>query len=153
MTHLLVDVPADPVAYQMQSWSHADACICWNRVTDRDGHLPKCPYPSTSHYWEPMENGAAKARWKPKKDARAAVKQAARWAGAVWGVGIPAMQVVELPSGLVIWRDSARCPAAGEPVAPSWQDEAYAEARVDQRAEDGAPTTAEDVVEQQAVLF
>ncbi|AIY17757.1 hypothetical protein GUY44_06995 [Pimelobacter simplex] len=153
MSEHLVDIPDERATYQMQSWSHADACTC---PIARDGHLPGCPYPTTRHYWEPMENGAAKARWKPKRDARAAVMQAARWAGAVVGLGIPAMQVVELPSGRVIWRDSARYPAAGAPVAPPWQAEAYDAARVEQRVEDGedaAPPSVVLVSTTQAVLF
>ncbi len=116
------------VVYQMQSWDHADRCIC-GISSIRNGHKPHCPYPTTTHYWSPMENGAARSRWMPKPDARAAVHQAARWAGAIHGLGIPAMQVVELPTGRVIWRDSHQYPAAGAPIAPEWQTEVYAGAR------------------------
>lgn len=120
------------VKYQMQSWSHADACICgFSRNTEECGHVDGCPYPTTTHSWVPMENGAGSARWKPKTDARAAVQQAATWAGGCGGVGIPAMQVVEIPSGRVIWRDSHRYPAAGAPIAPEWQAEVYAAANAE----------------------
>jgi hypothetical protein len=99
-----------------------------------------------------MENGAAAAHWRPKRDPRAAVSQAAMWTGAIHGVGIPAMQVVEVPTGRVIWRDSHQYPAAGDPVAPEWQHEVYLAARAEYAADHGVdlPDTVPAV---QGVLF
>jgi hypothetical protein len=104
-------VTTQPLAYQMQEWAQKDG----------------------ARSWVPMEDGAAAARWKPRRDPRAAVALAAGWTGAYYlGGGIPAMQVVELPTGTVIWRDSARYPDAGEPIEPAWQHEVYAAERAHQ---------------------
>ncbi|MFI5736209.1 hypothetical protein ACIA49_39205 [Kribbella sp. NPDC051587] len=140
------------VVYQMQSWTHADRCICGFKPI-RNGHKPNCPYPTTTHYWSPMENGAARSHWMPKPTARAAVRQAAMWAGAVYGLGIPAMQVVELPSGRVVWRDSHQYPAAGAPVAPEWQADVYAAARAAYDADCRAEEATSDPEPVQGLLF
>jgi hypothetical protein len=100
-----------------------------------------------------MEDGAARTRWMPKRDARAAVDQAASWAGAIYGLGIPAMQVVEMPSGRVIWRDSHQYPAAGAPVVPVWQDEVYATARAACTADQPVDRGTSDIGMTQGVLF
>lgn len=148
----LVDV-VQPPRYQMQSWNHEHDCICLGRTTDNRGHKDGCPYPATTHSWVPMEDGAAAAHWRPKRDVRAAVTQAATWAGAVWGLGIPAMQVVEVPSGTVVWRDSVRYPDAGEPVAPAWQDEVYAAAKAEHAREASEPAPAPAPATTQESLF
>lgn len=121
----------EPSRYQMLAWNNTEVCSCgFERNTRVRGHAAGCKYPSGHNQWEPMEDGAAKARWAPKATARDAVLQACRWAGAVHGVGIPVMQVVELPSGEVIWRDGhfEFYPDAGGPVVPEWQAEVYAQA-------------------------
>lgn len=151
MTEHLVETVA--TTYQMQAWRASERCTCgMSHNTAANGHLPACRYPAATHSWEPMENGAAAAHWKPKLTARAAVEHASTWAGGAGGVGIPAMQVVELPSGRVIWRDSHRYPAAGDPVAPAWQAEVYAAAKAESDAERYAPSTPEPGPEQEALF-
>ena len=63
--------------------------------------------------WEPMENGAGGSHWKPKKTLHAAARHCAEWTGFI---GIPAMQVIDLHTGEVVWRDSRQYPDAGEPI-------------------------------------
>jgi len=125
---LFDEPPGRAGLYQTQSWDASAACTCGTQPPGA-GHRRRCPYPAATRSWVPMENGAAPARWRPVSDPRAAVARAAAWSGAVYGLGIPAMQVVELGAGRVIWRSSERYPAAGEPVAPPWQNAVYAEIR------------------------
>lgn len=93
------DLDLEPPAegpFQMQSWS----------PTDRGGRA-----------WTPMEDGPAANVWRPRATAIEAAVKCVAWAGFV---GIPAMQVVDLATGVVVWRDSAYYPDAGEPIAPHW---------------------------------
>jgi hypothetical protein len=53
--------------------------------------------------WRPMEDGAAAHVWQPRPALIAAVTRCREWAGC-GGVCIPAMQVVDLETGLVWWR-------------------------------------------------
>ena len=101
--------------FQMQSWDASAACTC--PIGLREEHDPKCPYPAATHSWVPMEDGAAKAHWKPKKTPQDAVYQAMRWTGLI---AIPAMQVVNLETGEVVWRDPGHDDAAGPAIEPEW---------------------------------
>lgn len=74
-----------------------------------------------SHHdgWEPMENGAAGHVWKPRKTAAAAVLKCVTWTG---GIGIPAMRVIDLDTGLVVWAQTKEYPEAGlsVPLTMDW---------------------------------
>lgn len=124
----LLDLPEGP--FQMQSWDPSAHCTCPvdQRAPD-EPHKPGCPYPTATWSWEPMENGAASSHWRPKKDLHAAVRHAAGWSGAVYGMGIPAMQVVDLATGAVLWRCAVAYPDAGESIEPDWVRPLYADAR------------------------
>lgn len=124
----LLDVAKD--SFQMQSWDSSAHCTC-DIPRPGDGHRPKCPYPTATYSWVPMENGPASSHWKPKRTAEAAVRHAAAWSGANYGIGIPAMQVVDLATGEVVWRSSEHYPDAGDPIAPPWQAAVYAAANGD----------------------
>lgn len=119
--------------FHMQAWNNTEVCTCGKHPN----HEPGCKYPTGHNEWQGMEHGAARQRWAPKTNARDAVRQACRWAGAVHGVGIPVMQVVEMPSGTVIWRDGhfGFYPDAGGPVTPDWQAEVYAQAVAEYEAD------------------
>lgn len=125
--------------FQMQSWQASAACTC-DPPGPRVGHQPRCPYPAATRSWVPMEDGAAKARWKPKKSPLDAVYQCMRWTGLT---GIPAMQVVDLDTGEVLWRDSSGYPNDAEPpVTPEWAVKLAAQVRREQEVE--AATEAAD---------
>lgn len=62
--------------------------------------------------WTPMEDGAAGHVWKPRDSAIAAVGKCMAWTGGI----APRMQVVDLNTGDVVWRDEADYPEAGPPV-------------------------------------
>ncbi|GAA0609786.1 hypothetical protein HPO96_29300 [Kribbella sandramycini] len=147
-----VENPA-ATGYQMQSWTCAAPCTCGvGRTADPEPHKSGCPYPSADRAWTPMESGAAARHWRPKNTGREAVEQAAMWTGAIHGVGIPAMQVVELATGRVVWRDSHRYPDAGDPIAPAWQHEAYAAARAEYAADHGLEAPNEPVTIQDTLF-
>lgn len=82
--------------FQMQSWS---------------------PEPDGRRAWKPMEEGPAANVWRPRPTALEAAAKCLAWTGLV---EIPAMQVVDLGTGEVVWRGSAHYPDAGEPIAPEW---------------------------------
>lgn len=65
---------------------------------------------SRERLWRPMEEGAAGHVWKPRATLLDAVRRCLEWTG---GLCIPAMQVVDVETGLVWWRDY-------------WTDAAYA---------------------------
>src|SRR5262245_43407222 len=65
--------------------------------------------------WVPMEHGAAPAVWRPRPTAVDAAAKCLAWTG---GLGIPAMQVVDMTTGAVVWRIVSEFdPAAGEPIS------------------------------------
>jgi hypothetical protein len=76
--------------FQMQAWS-----------SSREG-------------WENMEDGPGP--WKPRDSAAEAVEKCQAWTG---GLGIPAMQVVDLADGRIVWRDGHPIyeADAGKPIA------------------------------------
>jgi len=63
--------------------------------------------------WHPMEDGAAGHHWRPTVAAQPAIDHCRAWTGSV---SIPAMQVVDLSTGVVVWRDPGPYPDAGPPV-------------------------------------
>ena len=101
------------MTYQMQAWKD-----------DGNGRT-----------WTPMEHGVAPRHWRPTLTPEAAVRHAATWSGAFCGIGIPAMQVVNLATGTVIWRSSTQYPDAGPPIAPPWQEQLYAAIRAEALAQ------------------
>lgn len=127
-----------PPRFQIQAWRADQVCTCRELQADRASHEPRCAYPNATHSWVPMEDGAAAARWKPKSSAVEAVKLAAAWSGAVYGISIPAMQVLDLTTGDVIWRASALQPDAGDSIAPYWQPRLYAQVRDELAAQERA---------------
>lgn len=73
-------------------------------------------FSSTPGIWANMEDGAAGKVWRPRQTAEDAIRKCVEWTGRI---GIPAMQVVDLETGEVVWRDSRRYPQAGETVPAS----------------------------------
>ncbi len=94
--------------------------------------------------WEPMENGPAKSAWKPRKTAFEAAVKCLAWTGLVC---IPAMQVVDLTTGEVVWRDSSQYPQSGASILPDWDVEARTTARRDLLSDD--PQVGQEPVSQQ----
>lgn len=105
MSDTLFDL--DPTQFQMQQWR------------------------STAEGWEPMEEGVAPKVWQPRSTAEEAVHKCLEWTGTIC---IPAMRVVDLSSGDVVWQDTSRYPKAGESVMPSWAPAMYDRVRAEQRA-------------------
>lgn len=101
--------------FQMQSWSSRD-------VT-----------------WTPMEGGVAPKVWAPKTHARDAVRKCVEWTGVVL---IPAMRVVDLSTGEVVWADTSQYPEAGESVTPVWAPSVYDEVRAEFRRQHAAEVAA-----------
>lgn len=67
--------------------------------------------------WSPMEDGPAKSVWKPRSSAIEAAVKCLTWTGLIC---IPAMRVVDLESGDVVWSDTSQYPEAGASLAPDW---------------------------------
>lgn len=74
--------------------------------------------------WEPMEEGAAPAVWRPRATAAEAIAKCLAWTGFHC---IPSMQVVDITSGRVVWRGLMEpfhhdgewhfvAPEAGQPI-------------------------------------
>lgn len=94
------------MTFQMQSWSSRD------------------------HAWTPMEDGPARSRWLPKPTAIEAARQCIEWTGLI---SIPAMQVMDVTTGEVVWRDSRHYPDAGPSIFPEWDHAVREEARRESR--------------------
>ena len=80
--------------------------------------------------WTPMEDGPAKAVWKPRAKAHEAVRKCIEWTG---GVCIPAMRVVDLSDGSVVWQD--RWEGADHELAriiPDWAPSIYRQVQAEQ---------------------
>lgn len=92
--------------YEMQSWS------------------------SSAGAWSTMDRDNI-AQWKPKANALDAAVRCLVWTGLI---GIPAMQVVDVETGLIVWRDSSMYPDAGPSVVPEWDAMVRAEARAELNA-------------------
>lgn len=67
--------------------------------------------------WRPMEQGAAPKIWAPRRTREEAVHKCIEWTGALL---IPAMRVIDLDTGAVVWQDTTRYPDAGERIVPDW---------------------------------
>lgn len=65
--------------------------------------------------WKPMEQGSGGSHWRPRSTLTEAAVKCWEWTG---GIGIPAMQVVDLDTGEVLWRDSREYESGGEPIGP-----------------------------------
>ena len=102
-----------PGAFQMQSWSSRE---------DR---------------WTPMEAGAAPKVWRPRPTREAAVHKCLMWTGLAC---IPAMRVVDLATGTVVWQDRwvddeiPDVEDALERIVPEWAEVLYGEVRAELRA-------------------
>lgn len=86
--------------------------------------------------WTPMENGAAPKHWAPTKTAYEAVRHCIAWTG---GVSIPAMRVIDLSTGEVVWQDRWADGKDGalDRIVPSWAESVYrevADEQLDERA-------------------
>jgi hypothetical protein len=77
---------------------------------------------SSDRVWRPMEKGAAPSVWRPRPGAVEAIAKCMTWTGRIF---IPAMQVVDLQTGEVVWRRGDRYPDAGGRI--EHPDEAIAE--------------------------
>lgn len=149
--------------WQMQSWDHSYPCSCpIDRPKAEWGtHRPKCRYPDSEWTWRPMEQGAAPAHWRPKTVESDAVRRCLRWAGGLFGLGIPAMRVVDLSTGEVVWAHTGERrgllgdPAYADPgpsLTPAWLTDRVLEdwreqVRREHEAEDreaGHPAYADD---------
>ena len=107
--------------FQIQHWSHEHNCTCEiNAARSLGWHGPKCPYPGR-RWWEPMENGAAASVWVPRSTPQEAAVKCLMWTGLT---KIPAMRVVDLASGDVVWQPPAEwSPEIPDPVVlPSWHE-------------------------------
>ncbi|WP_067198878.1 hypothetical protein [Microbacterium sp. XT11] len=82
--------------------------------------------------WTPMENGNASKHWAPKKSRYEAVHMCIAWTG---GVCIPAMRVVDLSTGKVIWQDrwDGGNAADLDQIIPEWARAIYGQVRAEQR--------------------
>lgn len=85
---------------------------------------------STRAEWSPMEDGPGKSVWKPRRTREEAVHKCIEWTGVVI---IPAMRVIDLDTGLVIWQDTTRYPDAGEVLIPDWSLVLYEQVRAENR--------------------
>lgn len=68
---------------------------------------------SSTGEWIAMDNGTGGHVWRPRATAVDAAAKCLAWTGFI---GIPAMQVIDLQTGEVVWRLSDRYPQAGEPI-------------------------------------
>lgn len=96
-------------------------------------------YSSTPAEWNPMEK-AGGAKWKPKQTLIEAARQCLEWTGCI---GIPAMQVIDLTTGDVVWRDSDQYPECGEPIRHEWDPALRAAVRQAYRDESQAALAAD----------
>lgn len=83
--------------------------------------------------WTPMEAGVAPKVWRPRPTAADAVHKCLEWTGLVC---IPAMRVVDLSSGVVLWQDRwDQAEPDLERVLPDWAVPIYAQVKAEQRAQ------------------
>lgn len=83
---------------------------------------------SRDRAWSPMEDGAARAVWRPRPTREEAVYKALCWTGSPC---IPAMRVVDLDTGEVVWQETSYYPDAGAPIVPDWTVPLYEAMRRD----------------------
>lgn len=72
---------------------------------------------SVEEGWYAMDEGVAPKVWKPRATAPEAAAKCLEWTGLAC---IPAMRVIDLSTGVVVWQDTTQYPEAGEPVLPEW---------------------------------
>lgn len=84
--------------------------------------------------WVPMEDGAARRVWLPRKAAEDAIHKCLEWTGLIC---IPAMRVVDLASGDVVWQDRWSDGGDGhlDVIVPDWAAPIYDQVRAEFRAE------------------
>lgn len=84
--------------------------------------------------WTPMEDGAGKSVWQPRKTAYEAVHKCISWTG---GVAIPAMRVIDMATGDVIWQDRWADGKDGglDRVIPAWAEAVYGQVKAEQQRE------------------
>lgn len=87
----------------------------------------------TGRAWVPMEDGAGASAWRPRRTAMEAAVKCLAWTGLV---SIPAMQVVDLDTGAVVWRSSDRYPDSGAPILPVWHVHAENAAQAELKADE-----------------
>jgi hypothetical protein len=81
--------------------------------------------------WTPMEDGAASKHWAPAKTAYEAIRHCIAWTG---GVSIPAMRVIDLATGHVVWQDRWDGSTGDlDRIVPSWVESIYREVADEQR--------------------
>lgn len=73
--------------------------------------------------WIPIDTGAAGHMWRPRATAVDAAAKCLTWTGLV---GLPAMQVIDMETGEVVWRFSDQYPQAGESITLPAADEQLA---------------------------
>jgi hypothetical protein len=78
---------------------------------------------SSTGEWIPMENGTGGHVWRPRATAVDAAAKCLAWTGFI---GIPAMQVIDMGTGEVVWRFTDRYPQAGESITLPAADERLA---------------------------
>lgn len=79
--------------------------------------------------WTPMESGFAPRVWTPRPNAEAAVYKCLMWTGLTC---IPAMRVVDLATGEIVWQDSYSLKHAKR-VIPAWAEPIYEQVRAELR--------------------
>ena len=92
-------------------------------------------YRSVAGVWEPMEDGAGRKVWLPRKTREEAVHKCLEWTGLLC---IPAMRVVDLATGDVIWQDRWEKDDDDrglERIVPDWAEPIYDQVRAEYRAE------------------
>lgn len=94
------------MTFQMQSWS------------------------SSRSEWSAMEDGPAKSVWLPRRTREEAVHKCIEWTG---GILIPAMRVIDLDTGAVLWQDTSQYSDAGEAIVPEWTAVLYEQVRAENR--------------------
>lgn len=94
-------------------------------------------YHSQRGVWEPMEDGAAPKHWAPTKTAYEAVKHCLAWTGLIC---IPAMRVIDLATGEVIWQDRYHAghieddeDSVLDRIIPPWAESIYREVKAEQQ--------------------
>lgn len=107
---------------------------------------------SSTGEWIPMENGTGGHVWRPRATAVDAAAKCLAWTGFI---GMPAMQVIDLDTGEVVWRLSDRYPQAGESIRLPAADEPLARerARTVLAEHDPGPPADADRSQLQAGLF
>lgn len=112
----------------------------------RDGdHHPKCPWVDEWRWHRLGEKGT----WGPRATPQEAAVKCLRWTGLT---GIPAMRVLDGPTGPVVWQ-YAGSRGEVEEILPPWHEAAIKAARAQLEADDDALPEGSGVVDVQESLF